>query len=238
MTNEEKILAKLDQLAQEIQEVKQAARPYVDLKETLEPIINAAVSATIAKLDELGGNVSAESLGDLVTTTLVSSGNLAEALKALNAAMDLKHTLEPVGKQAYDMAVASLDQVSHRFDLSDVGKLLRQSLLNMGNLAEGLKMLSAVMDLKETMGPIPKIVYDEAVAKLEDFRQQGGFEGLEKLAHLGQALAIGMAKVDLEHAKPISGVFGMMSALKRPEVQYGLGVSMELAAALGSLKKH
>ena len=53
MTNEEKILARLDELTLEIREAKQAIRPYVELKQELEPLVNDMVISTIGKLSGL-----------------------------------------------------------------------------------------------------------------------------------------------------------------------------------------
>lgn len=38
MTNEEKILARLDELTMEVREAKEAIRPYVELKQEMEPL--------------------------------------------------------------------------------------------------------------------------------------------------------------------------------------------------------
>ena len=235
MNNEELILARLDELTQEVRDAKRAVAPFIDLKSTMEPIVRAAVSETINKLDELGSNVSTEALGDLVTATLVSSESLSESLQFLNGAMDLKHTMEPVMRQAMDEAIHTLDSVSHRFSLDDVGQLLRETMLNMGNLAEGLKTLSAAMEFKENMSDISKVMMSDVVERLDDFNQKGGFDGIGKLMEMVQGLAVGMSSVDLQEIKPIKRVFGILGALKRPDVQHGLAVALEMAAALGHL---
>ena len=43
MTNEEKILARLDELTEEVRQAKEAIRPYVELKQEMEPLINSVV---------------------------------------------------------------------------------------------------------------------------------------------------------------------------------------------------
>jgi uncharacterized protein YjgD (DUF1641 family) len=46
-----------------------------------------------------------------------------------------------------------------------------------------------------------------------------------------------MKALDLADAKPITGIWGMMSALKRKEVQEGLGVLIELSTVAAALKQ-
>ncbi len=236
MNNEELILAELKALRQEVQELKNRGKPLAEFRATLEPILRDLMGEAIEKLEHLGDKVSMESLEDLIANGLAASGSLAEGLKLLNGLMDLKHTAEPIVRQALDEAIAGLDSVAYRFSFDDLGSLLRQSLLNMGNLAEGLRLLSAGLELKSTVGDIPKIALDEVTAKLEDFRQQGGFVGLDKLHQLGMTLVCGLAELDLTKVKPVKGIFALLGALKRPEVQQGLGLAMELAGALGHNK--
>ena len=46
-----------------------------------------------------------------------------------------------------------------------------------------------------------------------------------------------MQQVDFEKIEPIRGIWGMMSAMKRPEVQEGLGILVELSTVITALKK-
>ena len=199
--------------------------------------MHAAVLDCVTKLDSVGGRINSEDLSDLVTESLSSAANLTTGLRMLNGALELKDTVAPIIDQVFQDTVETLDSVSHRFDMSNVSDLLRQSLLNMGNLTEGLKILGAAMDLKETAGDIPRIMVEDLTEKLEDFRQKGGFEGLANLSTIMEKMAIGMGQVDLAQAKPITGLFGMLGALKRKDVQEGLGVAIELAGALSAVKK-
>ena len=237
MTKEDQILAKLDALTEEVAEAKKAIRPYQDFKETVEPIVHAAVLDCVTKLDSVGGRINSEDLSDLVTESLSSASNLTKGLKMLNGALELKETAAPIIDQVFQDTVETLDSVSHKFDMADVGDLLRHTMLNVGNLTEGLKLLGAAMDLKDTAGDIPRIMVEDLTEKLEDFRQKGGFEGLANLSTVAEKMAIGLGQVDLSKAKPITGMFGMLGALKRKDVQEGLGVAIELAGALSAVKK-
>lgn len=46
-----------------------------------------------------------------------------------------------------------------------------------------------------------------------------------------------MQQVDFEKIEPIRGIWGMMSAMKRPEVQEGLGILVELSTVMTALKQ-
>ena len=76
MTNEEKILARLDELTEEVREAKRAVRPYVELKQELEPLIHSMVHETTARLGGLDKNVDLEEVGDMVGQSLASSKNM------------------------------------------------------------------------------------------------------------------------------------------------------------------
>ncbi len=41
----------------------------------------------------------------------------------------------------------------------------------------------------------------------------------------------------LSNAKPVNGVFGLMSALNDPDVRKGLGIAMELLRIMGRCSK-
>ncbi|MEN8198942.1 MAG: DUF1641 domain-containing protein [Thermodesulfobacteriota bacterium] len=46
-----------------------------------------------------------------------------------------------------------------------------------------------------------------------------------------------MQEVDFQEVEPVRGIFGMMGAMKRPEVQEGLGVLIELSTVMSALKQ-
>ena len=88
MTNEEKILARLDELTQEVREAKEAIRPYVELKKEMEPLVNDMVISTISKMSGLDRRFDLEDVGEMVGQTLIASRNISEALNSLNKFME------------------------------------------------------------------------------------------------------------------------------------------------------
>lgn len=233
MTNEEKILAKLDELSEAVADARRAVRPMSDLKADMEPVVRQLVDEAIGKLG--GVDVDVDDVGRLIGSTLGSAGNLAEGVKTLNALLDLKKDMVPISKQAFNEAINGLDSVGHGFELDDLFMLLRQTVLNLGNLAEGLKTLNAAMEFKSDAGEISKQAMDMAIEQLDQLGRAGVFEGLGKLAQVGQKMTAAAADLDFSKAKPITGLFGMLGALKDPQVQKGLGVAMQLAGLLGAV---
>lgn len=236
MTNEEKILARLDELTEEVREAKRAIRPYVELKQELEPLIHSMVHETTARLSGLDKNMDLEEVGDMVGQSLASSGNITEALKTLNSIMEFKRDFEPHGKDMFHELALHLQTAFQGFEGENLQELLRQFIVNMGNIAEMMKTLSSMMDMKRDVELLSGPIINDVVERLEGFKQRGLFDDFQQMLDIGEQVSIKMKAVDLAGAKPITGIFGMISALKRPEVQEGLGVLIELSTVASALK--
>jgi hypothetical protein len=237
MTNEEKILARLDELTEEVREAKQAVRPYVELKQELEPLVHSMVQEATARLDGLNKNVELEDVGEMVGQSLASSANIAEAVKTLNKVMDFKRDFEPYGHDMFHELTRRLHTALHGFEGEDLQELLRQFILNMGNMAEMMKLLSSFMDMRRDVAELSGPVFDDMIERLESLKQQGLFEDFERMIEIGERVSSRVKAINFDEVKPVKGVFGMMSALKRPEVQEGMGILMELAAVMSVLKQ-
>jgi uncharacterized protein YjgD (DUF1641 family) len=237
MTNEEKILARLDELTEEVREAKQAVRPYVELKQELEPLVHSMVQEATARLDGLNKNVELEDVGEMVGQSLASSANIAEAVKTLNKVMDFKRDFEPHGHDMFHELVLQLQTTLHGFEGENLKELLRQFILNMGNMAEMMKQISSFMEMKRDVAELSGPVVDDMIERLESLKQRGLFDDLEQLMNIGEQVCTRVKAINFDEVKPVKGVFGMMSALKRPEVQEGMGILMELAAVMSVLKQ-
>jgi uncharacterized protein YjgD (DUF1641 family) len=237
MTNEEKILARLDELTEEVREAKRAIRPYVELKKDMEPLVQSMVIEAIAKLNGLDKRVEIEDVGDMIGQTLASSRNISEALKTLDKVMEFKKDFEPYSKDLFRELVNQLQTTLQGFEGEDLRELLRQLVVNMGNLAEGMKMLGSLMDMKRDAGTLSSLAFNELIERLECLKQRGVFDAFEQMITITERVGTRMQELDLSTTQPVRGVFGMMSALKRPEVQEGLGVLMELSTVMAALKE-
>lgn len=237
MNNEERILAKLDELSEEIQEAKKAIRPYVELKKDIEPLFNDFLQETISKLGGLDKQFSIEELGDLVGQLLVSSNNMTEALKMLNRMMEFKQDIEPYTKDMFNESVSFLSDTCHGFQSDDMKAVLKHSLANMGNIAESLKLLNSVMEFKQDAAALTQEAFNDIVERLEDLKQRGVFTAIEALMGTAEKVGMKLSQTDFDKAKPVKGIFGMMAALRRPDVQEGLGVLIELATVMTAVKE-
>lgn len=237
MTNEEKILARLDELTEEVREAKQAIRPYVELKQDLEPLINSMVIETISRLNGLDKHVELEDVGDMIGQTLSSSKNLTEAMKTLDKVMEFKKDFQPYSKDLFKELVNQLQTTLQGFEGENLQELLKQFIVNMGNLAEGMKMLGSLMEMKSDAGSLSGLAFNELVERLECLKQRGVFDAFEQMIGVTERVGLKMKEIDFSTTEPVKGIFGMMAALKRPEVQEGLGVLIELSTVMPALKQ-
>ena len=198
MTNEEKILARLDELTAEIREAKQAIRPYVELKRDLEPLINDMVVSTIGKLSGLDRRFDLEDIGDMIGQLLISSKNMAEALKTLNKFMEFKKDFEPYSKDLFKELSEQLQTSLHGFEPENLQELIRQFIVNMGNMAEGLKMLGSLMDMKKDAGNLSKLAFNDSIERLERLKQRGTFETFEQVLEMTERVVAGCNRLTLK----------------------------------------
>ncbi|MCI5143387.1 MAG: DUF1641 domain-containing protein [Candidatus Electrothrix sp. ATG1] len=237
MTNEEKILARLDELTEEVREAKRAVRPYMELKQELEPLVHSMVHEATARLSGLDKNVNLEEVGDMVGQSLASSNNIAEALKTLNSIMEFKRDFAPYGQDMFHELVLQLQTALQGFEGENLQELIRQFIVNMGNMAEMMKQLNSFMDLKRDVAQLSGPVVDDIIERLDGFKKRGLFDDLAQMLEIGERVSSRVKAINLDEVKPVTGIFGMLSAMKRPEVQEGMGILLELAAVMSVLKK-
>ncbi|RUM39830.1 MAG: hypothetical protein DSY80_11385 [Desulfocapsa sp.] len=236
MTNEEKILARLDELTLEVREAKEAIRPYVELKKEMEPLVNDMVISTISKMSGLDRRFDMEDVGEMVGQTLIASKNISEALNSLNKFIEFKKDFEPYSKDMFKGLVEQLQTTLHGFEPENLQELLKQFIANMGNMADGLKMLGSLMDMKKDADGLTKLAFNDIVERLECLKQRGVFDAFEQVLGITERVGSKIQGVDFENIEPVRGIFGMMSAMKRPEVQEGLGILIELSTVMTALK--
>lgn len=237
MTNEEKILARLDELTEELRETKRSIRPSIELKQELEPLLHEMLQSAIVGLGGLDKRFDGEALGRMLSQVLVSAENIGEGLKILNRFIAFKQDFEPYSKEIFHETVMFLQETCKGFEPRELRRLLQEFVNNIGNLADALKMLGSLMELKRDAAILAKPAFDEAVERLEAMKRKGVFSAFEQVLEVTERLGTRLQSVDLSQAQPIRGVFGTMAALRRPEVQEGLGVLVELATVMTALKQ-
>lgn len=237
MTNEEKILARLDELTEELRETKRAIRPYVELKQELEPLIHDMIRSTIGRLGGLDKPFNVEALGEMLGQLLASAESITEGLRILNRFIEFKKDFEPFSKDIFHETVGFLQETTKGFDPQALSQLLKEFINNIENMADALGMFGSMMELKRDASTLAKPAFDEAVDRLESLKRKGVFSAFEQVLDVTERMGSRLQSVDLTRAQPVRGIFGMMAALKRPEVQEGLGVLVELATVMAVLKE-
>ncbi len=237
MTNEEKILARLDELTEEVREAKQAIKPYVELKQDLEPLINSMVIEAISRMNGLDKRVELEEVGDMVGQSLASSKNITDAIKTLDRVMEFKRDFEPLTKDIFQELTGQLQDTLHGFNPEDLQEMVKQLVVNMGNIASAMKMLGSMMEMKDDAGSLGNLAFNDLIERLECLKQRGVFAAFEQVLDVTERVGNKMQDIDFAKTKPVTGIFGMISAMKRPEVQEGLGVLIELSTVMSALKQ-
>lgn len=102
---------KIDYLTQEIETQKKQRAALQELKQDLLPITNHLVKLTIDELAEIGMDFELEDLLFLVKRLLRSSRRLVSILDQVDGVMDLGSDIGLIGKQAFNNAIESLDQL-------------------------------------------------------------------------------------------------------------------------------
>jgi len=236
MTNEEKILARLDELTEEVREAKRAVKPYVELKQELEPLIHSIVREATARLSGLDKRVDLEEVGDMVGQSLASSRNIEDAVKTLNSIMEFKRDAAPYAKDMFHELVLQLQTGLQGFEGESLRELIHQLIANMNNLAEAMKMLSSFMDMKRDLTHLSGPIFHDIIERLDSLKKRGLFDDFERMMAIGERVSLKMKEIELDKIKPL-GMFGMISALMRKDVQEGLGVLIELSTVAAALKE-
>jgi uncharacterized protein YjgD (DUF1641 family) len=237
MTNEEKILQQLELLNGEIKEIKDSFKPLKELKDDLHPIINELMADSITKLDGLGQDFNIENIANLTGQVFASSQNLTEAIQTVNRLVEFKKDFAPYMKEMIFETVAFLDESGYGFEAHEMKQALKVFLSSTKNIAEMMNMINKAMEFKGEISDLVKPAVDGLINRLEDLQQKGVFQSLSVLLDIFEGLGSKLANVDFNRAKPVNGVFGLMSAMKDPEVQQGLGVVFELLKVFSALKK-
>lgn len=97
-------------------------------------------------------------------------------------------------------------------------------------------MLSSFMDMKRDVALLSGPVLNDIIERLESLKHRGLFDDFERMMAIGERVSLKMKDIELDKIKPL-GMFGMISALMRKDVQEGLGVLIELSTVAAALKK-
>jgi uncharacterized protein YjgD (DUF1641 family) len=216
MNNEQQILDQLDQLGQEIAILTDSARSLRELRDDLSPRVNETVKRLITELAQIEGDFQLEDLLTLLRNLMRNIRNLTWTLEQLKSLVDFLRTVEPLLRSSVPQAIYQLDQLEQK-----------------GVFQIFSSMLGAMQKVAETYSPEDfQQIADGLVPLVGIVKQLTAPEPLHLLSKLAEV----PTRVDLSRATPV-GPFGMLFALRDPQMKQALGVALELTKGLASLKE-
>jgi len=215
MTNEEKILERLERLEEKITPIAESAASIKELRGELAPRVNEAVQALIVGLADVEADFQLEKLIYLCKKVMRNMDNFSFALDMLHSFIDMAVNAEPLLKSTVPQIISFLDDLEQK---------------------HVFKMLSIVLDV------IKNITNKYTPEEIEQISQGLG-KLVDSLANLTDPKAVDMlekaskipAAISLEESKP-AGPFSMLMAMNDQDIKQGLGVLLELTKGLSTLK--
>ncbi|MGD8847032.1 MAG: DUF1641 domain-containing protein [Desulfobacteraceae bacterium] len=215
MTQDMALADRLDRLEAQIAPLTQSAKVVSELRDELAPRINEAVQALIVELADLEPDFQVEDLVFLLKNAMRNVKNLNFALDQLKNIIDFAVIAEPVLKTTIPQIIQYFDDLEQK----GVFNIVSNGIEILGKIGTTYtpEQMSQIGDgLVRLVGIAHKLTRPETL------------DLLEKAADIP-------ANVDVAGAKSV-GMWGMLSALSRPEVKEGMGVALELTGSLARLK--
>jgi len=215
MTNEELILAKLENLENQIAPLVKSRDALLELKEDILPLSNTATKLLIDELQEVEAGFQLEDLMDFVKRLVRNVRNLTWTLKQLENIIEFINDFEPLLKSAVPQLIHHLDQLEQR----GVFRIIKAMLDVRAKIADAY----SPEDIER--------IGDGAVAALglaEKFADPNTIAFMERLTQM-------TAEMDLSRA-PKAGPMKLAAAGFDSQVKEGLGVVLELTKAMAKLK--
>ena len=214
MTNEERILQKLEALEAQIQPLVKNSEKMAELKNDLVPVANHATALLIEQLTEVEAGFQLEDFLGLTKEAMRNTQNFVFALKQMANIIEFVKDLEPLLKSAVPQFIQMLDEMEQK----GVFRMFKATL----DLRKKVAAAYTPEDI-ELMGDT-LVSYMGLAKSLSDPK---AIQILEQLSRIP-------SHVELEKAKDV-GVLGLASAGFNPEISRGLGVLMELTKAMGRI---
>lgn len=215
MTNEEKILERLERLEQKIDPIAASSASVKSLSAELAPRVNEAVHYLIAELADIEADFQIEDLIYFTKKLLRNINNLNYSLDMLKNAIDFSVMAEPLLKSTVPQAISMLDDLEQAnvFQVADVS-------------VQALKKIGQTYTKEELSRMADGVV--RLTGLLQEVTRPESLDFLERAARVPAA-------VDVDAAGSV-GMFSMLGAMSDEKVKEGMGVLMELTKGLAALK--
>lgn len=215
MTNEERILEKLDRMEERLDELQERGTAMRELVEDMNPIIKDMFLLSIQGCQDLQGDVNLHDIKELGFRGLKSVRNINYTLDQLENLIDLWRTIHPGIAPTWPHVIAGLG----RWEQEGVFQKMA-ALKNAGGQIMTANSPEDFERMGESLVYLTRLLQQLADPKVQQF--------------LSNAVEM-LGALDMENAKPC-GVFGVVGALGSKEAKEGLGVVVELLRNLGKLK--
>jgi uncharacterized protein YjgD (DUF1641 family) len=213
--DDQQIVDKLDHLGRELALLTDSARSLRELREDLAPRVNETVKILIAEMAKIESDIRLEDVFDLIKNMTRNIRNLTWSVDQMKNLIDFLRTIEPLLKSSVPQAIIFFDGLEQK-----------------GVFQIFASMMGALQKIAETYTPEDIEQIANGMVQLAGIAKKlTAPEPLELLSRLADV----PANVDLSQARA-TGPFGMLFALRNPEVKQGMGVVLELTKGLALLK--
>ncbi len=215
MTNEEKILERLERIEAKITPIAESAAAIKELKEELAPRVNEGVQALIMELADVEADFQLEKLIALIKKAMRNIDNFSFAMDLLHNFMDLAINAEPLLKSTVPQFISFLDELEQK----NVFKILITTL----DVLKDITRKYTPEQIEQICQGLGKLA--DSLGNLTDPNAIDLFEKASKIP----------AGIHLENSKP-AGPVSMLLAMNDQEIRQGMGVLLELTKGLSTLK--
>ncbi len=215
MTNEEKILERLERIEEKITPIVESAASIKELKLELAPRVNEAVLYLIEELADIEADFQLEDLISLCKKALRNIKNINFSMDMLKNIIDFAITAEPLMKKTVPEIILFFDDLEQ----NNVFKILDLSLQTLKEIGRSY----SEEELQEIANGLVRLT-----GLLKNLTRSEALELFEKASTLP-------AVIDLSASKP-AGPFSILWAMGDDRIKQGLGVLLELTKGLSTLK--
>jgi len=215
MTNEEKILERLERLENKIDPIVESAASIRELKMELAPRMNEAVLYLIKELADIEADFQLEDLIFFIKKALRNINNLNYSIDMLKNIIDFTIMAEPLLKSTFPQIIHSLDELEQD-NVFQIAGIFLQTLKKIGKTYTAEEFQQIADGIVRLTGILLDLVSSESLDLLEKTSRLPG-------------------SVDIDAAKP-AGPFSMLVSMNDEKVKEGLGVLLELTKGLAVLK--
>ena len=196
---------KVDRIAEQVAFISVQQQAWEELKKDAMPIVKDAYNVVVSELSQIDREFSIEDVWQLTRKLIRNTRTLTEMLDLLLSLHDLLNDFSPLSKQMVSSAIEGLRDMEQK------------------GVFEVMKGLTRVADkILETHKP-------EDLERLAD-NIEIIMDTMKKVTQpeLLEVVNNSVALVSKEQKSQPVGMFGMLKAIRDPEIQSGLGIMLEM----------